>query len=96
VNGTVNGTLLASDIALAAPAAHEVFAATKLQVAEPIELTLSFPSDAPDYKVSVDGKEVSGGQIHLAAGLHKIVVSGVKPDKNLRFEASDGTFLPGW
>ena len=95
VNGTVNGTLLASDLATYAGGA-EVFAATKLQVAEPVELTINFPSDAPTYKVAVDGKEVSGGQIHLDAGIHKIVVRGVKADKNLRFEASDGTFLPVW
>jgi putative heme-binding domain-containing protein len=96
VNGTVNGTLLGSDSNLAAPWGGYVFAATNLQLAEAAELTLSFPADTPEYKVAVDGKEVRGGQIQLQAGVHKIVVHCILRGRNLRFEASDGTFLPAW
>ncbi|WP_052574110.1 PVC-type heme-binding CxxCH protein [Haloferula sp. BvORR071] len=96
VNGTVNGTLLASDLATAVPAGGEIFAATKLQLAQPAELTLNFPDSGPACKVTVDGKEVSGGQILLQGGLHKIVVRCNPGGKSLRFEASDGTFLPVW
>lgn len=97
VNGTVNGTLLGSDSNLATPWGGDVFIATKLELAQAADLTLSFPANTPEYKVAVDGKEVSGGKVGLEAGVHKIVVySIILRGSDLRFEASEGTFLPTW
>ncbi len=93
INGTVNGTLLAADVAPFAAAAPGILAAARLDLSAATEVELKFPQ-AP-LGVWVDGQPVKDGRIRLEAGIHKIVVHH-KTGGDLRFEASAGTFLPVW
>jgi putative heme-binding domain-containing protein len=96
ITGTVNGTLLASDVSAMTGAANEVLAATKLELSAPAEVSFSFPADAKPTGFWVDGKPVEGGKVSLAAGTHRIVLRAPLAAGKVRFEASAGTFLPTW
>ncbi|MCW1915733.1 HEAT repeat domain-containing protein [Luteolibacter sp. GHJ8] len=96
ITGTVNGTLLASDVSAMTGAANEVLAATKLELSAPAEVSFSFPADAKPTGFWVDGKPVEGGKVSLAAGAHRIVLRAPLAAGKVRFEASAGTFLPTW
>ncbi len=93
INGTVNGTLLAGDVAPFAGTATEILAGARLEIPEATEVTLKFPQ--PPLGVWVDGQPVTDGRVRLEAGIHKIVVRH-KAGGDLRFESSAGTFLPSW
>jgi putative heme-binding domain-containing protein len=93
INGTVNGTLLGSDVAAFAGGAGQILAAARLQLTQAADLVLTFPQ-APSG-VWVDGQPVKNGRVRLEPGIHKIVVQH-QGGGDLRFEASAGTFLPVW
>jgi putative heme-binding domain-containing protein len=93
INGTVNGTLLAGDVAPFASGATEILAGARVELSEAAEVTLKFPQ-AP-LGVWVDGQPVKDGRVRLEPGIHKIVVRH-KAGGDLRFESSAGTFLPTW
>jgi putative heme-binding domain-containing protein len=93
INGTVNGTLLAADVAPFAAGAGEILAAARVQLSEAADVVLSFPQAPPG--VWVDGRPVNDGRVRLGPGIHKIVVRH-KAGADLRFESSAGTFLPTW
>lgn len=93
INGTVNGTLLAGDVAPFVAAAAGIVAGARLELSEAAEVTLKFPR--PPLGLWVDGQPVKDGRIRLEPGIHKIVVQD-KAGADLRFEASAGTFLPTW
>jgi hypothetical protein len=95
VTGTLNGRLLASDAALFTGNAEEIFAATRLQLAEARAIQLDFPQ-AP-VALWIDGAAVQPGtEIPLSAGIHTIVVRHATAAGDLRFESEQGTFLPAW
>ncbi|WP_367872871.1 PVC-type heme-binding CxxCH protein [Luteolibacter sp. Populi] len=96
VNGTVNGTLLSTDIATMTGAAKEVLVGTRLQLAEATEVEFTLPGDARPTAAWVDGKPFRGGKLPLEAGIHRLVGRWPAGGDNLRFEASAGTFLPSW
>jgi putative heme-binding domain-containing protein len=93
INGTVNGTLLGSDVAPFASGAPAILAAARLQLSEAAEVVLTFPQ-AP-LGVWADGQPVKDGRVRLEPGIHRIVVHH-QAGANLRFESSAGTFLPSW
>jgi putative heme-binding domain-containing protein len=93
INGTVNGTLLAGDVATFAGTATEILAGARVELSTAAEVTLKFPR--PPLGVWVDGLAVKDGRVRLEPGIHKIVVHD-KAGADLRFEASAGTFLPSW
>ncbi len=93
MNGTVNGTLLAGDVALYAGAATEILAGARLEISQATDVTLKFPQ--PPLGVWVDGQPLKDGQTRLESGIHKIIVHH-KAGRDLRFESSAGTFLPTW
>jgi len=95
VTGTVNGRLLAEDAALVTGGAKEIFAATRLQLAEPGEIQLDFTSAPPG--LWVNGEAVApNAKLSLPAGVHTIVTRHSAADGDLRFESATGTFLPAW
>ena len=96
VNGTVNGRLLAEDLAIHGGDSSDFLAASRLQLSTPGEVLLSFPQGTAPAGVWVDGKPLKDGKVSLSAGVHKIVVRIQPGGKDFRFEASAGTFLPGW
>ena len=96
INGTVNGTLLASDVTAMTGAVNEVLAAACLQLAEPAEVAFTFPAETKPSALWVDGKPVQHGKLSLEPGIHRIVLRSPLSGGRVRFEASAGTFLPGW
>jgi putative heme-binding domain-containing protein len=96
INGTVNGSLLASDITAMTGAVNEVLAATRLELSAPAEVEFTFPAEAKPSAVWVDGKPLQGGKLTLEPGIHRIVLRSPLKTGKVRFEASAGTFLPSW
>jgi putative heme-binding domain-containing protein len=96
INGTVNGSLLASDVTAMTGAVNEVLAGACLQLAEPAEVTFTFPAGAKPSALWVDGRPVQDGKLRLEAGIHRIVLRSPLSGGKVRFEASAGTFLPAW
>ena len=96
INGTVNGTLLASEVTAMTGAAKEVLAATRLELSAPAEVSFTFQTDPKPAAVWVDGKPLQGETLKLQPGIHKVVLRSGLAGGKLRFEASAGTFLPGW
>ncbi|QJE94737.1 PVC-type heme-binding CxxCH protein [Luteolibacter luteus] len=96
VNGTVNGRLLAADLATYGGNSSDFLAASRIQLSTPGELVVSFPQGTAPDGIWIDGKPVREGKVSLSAGIHKIVVRIQPGGKDFRFEASAGTFLPTW
>jgi putative heme-binding domain-containing protein len=96
INGTVNGTLLASEVTAMTGAAKDVLAATRLELSAPAEVSFTFQTDPKPAAVWVDGKPLEGETLKLQPGIHKVVLRSGLAGGKLRFEASAGTFLPGW
>jgi putative heme-binding domain-containing protein len=93
INGTVNGTLLATDVTTYAGAAKEILTGTRLEISAATDVSLKF-SQTP-LGVWVDGQPLKENKIRLEPGIHKIVIRH-KTGENFRFESSAGTFLPTW
>lgn len=96
VNGTVNGRLLAADLAIYGGNSSDFLAASRLQLSTPGEVSFSFPQGFAPAGVWIDGQPVKDGKAGLTAGIHKIVIRIQPGGKDFRFEASAGTFLPTW
>jgi len=96
LTGTVDGRLLAADVATFSDGASEILAASRLQLAEAGELQIVFQTGSTPSEVWVDGVPVKDGRVKLEAGIHKIVVRYQPGGKDFRLEASAGTFLPVW
>jgi putative heme-binding domain-containing protein len=94
VNGTVNGRLLASEAAPLLGDAKEAFAAARLELATPAEVSIKLPANAS--AAWIDGVPVSGGKASVSSGKHVVVVRYQPDGSDFRFEASAGTFLPAW
>lgn len=93
INGTVNGTLLAGDVATYAGTAKEILTGTRLEISAATDVSLKFSQTPLD--IWVDGQPLKENKIRLEPGIHKIVIRH-KTGANFRFEASAGTFLPTW
>jgi hypothetical protein len=93
INGTVNGTLLAGDVATYAGTAKEILTGTRLEISATTDVSLKFSQTPLD--IWVDGQPLKENKIRLEPGIHKIVIRH-KTGANFRFEASAGTFLPTW
>ena len=94
VNGTVNGRLLASEAAPLLGDAKEAFAAARLELATPAEVSIKLPANAS--AAWIDGVPVKGGKANVSSGKHVVVVRYQPDGSDFRFEASAGTFLPVW
>jgi putative heme-binding domain-containing protein len=88
---SVNGTLWKDDVNLMTSGAKEVIATTKLQLAEPAEVSLEFTSGKPSV-VMVDGEPVTSPTTKLGAGIHTILVR-YTPTEPLLLTCKTGTFL---
>ena len=93
INGTVNGTLLAGDVATFAGAAKEILTGTRLEISAATDVSLKFSQ--PPLGVWVDGQPLKENKVRLEPGIHKIVIRH-KAGEDFRFESSAGTFLPTW
>lgn len=92
VNATVNGSLLAQDLA----STKNPIIATKIQLTEPTELTLTFPENFKPTGVWINGSPAGTGATALPPGIHTIAISsGSFPDR-FRIQSASGTFLPEW
>jgi putative heme-binding domain-containing protein len=96
INGTVNGTLLASDVTAMTGTVNEVLAATRLELSAPSEVEFTFPAGSKPTAVWIDGKALQGGKLALESGIHRVVLRSPLSGGKVRFEASVGTFLPSW
>jgi putative heme-binding domain-containing protein len=96
INGTVNGTLLASDVTAMTGTVNEVLAATRLELSAPAEVEFTFPGEAKPSAVWIDGKPLQASKLALDPGIHRIVLRSPLQSGKVRFEATAGTFLPTW
>jgi putative heme-binding domain-containing protein len=98
VTATVNGALLPADArsAIGDAGATEMMMATKLQLAEPSEIQLTFPEESSPVSLWVDGAECPSGSVTLQPGIHKIVIRARVNDRPVRMKCASGTFLPEW
>lgn len=88
---SVNGTLLKEDVHLMTSGAKEVLAATKLQLADPSEITLEFTGAKPSA-VLLNGEPVTGSTAKLGTGIHTILIR-YTPTDPLHLKCETGTFL---
>lgn len=92
VNATVNGSLLAQDLA----STKNPIIATKIQLTEPTTLTITLPENFKPPGFWINGKPSENGTATLPAGIHTLVLRAETfPDRFL-LQSKSGTFLPEW
>ncbi len=96
VNATVNGRLFPNDVYAAKPEGGNPLIGTKIQLATPATLTLTFAKPFQPAELHINGKPASSGTVELPAGIHTIVFRPDKLDGPIRLSANTGTFLPTW
>ena len=69
---------------------------TKIRLATPATLTLSFSERFHPAELYINGRTATSGTAELPAGIHTIVFRPDKLDGTVRLTANTGTFLPEW
>ena len=92
VNATVNGSLLAQDLAHT----KSPLIATKIQLTEPTTLTITFPENFKPTGFWINGKPAETGTAALPAGIHTLVIRAETFPDRFRLQSPSGTFLPEW
>ena len=92
VNATVNGSLLAKDLA----STKNPIIATKIQLTEPSSLTITFPENFKHTGFWINGKPTETGTIKLPPGIHTLVLRAENFPDRFRLQSASGTFLPEW
>lgn len=92
VNATVNGSLLAQDLA----STKNPVIATKIQLTEPTTLTITFPENFKPTGFWINGKPAETGTAALPAGIHTLVLRAENFPEAFRLQSPSGTFLPEW
>ena len=92
VNATVNGSLLAKDLA----STKNPIIATKIQLTEPSSLTITFPENFKHTGFWINGKPTETGTIKLPPGIHTLVLRVENFPDRFRLQSASGTFLPEW
>ena len=92
VNATVNGSLLAQDLA----STKNPVIATKIQLTEPTTLTITFPENFKPAGFWINGKPAENGTAALSAGIHTLVLRAETFPDRFRLQSKSGTFLPEW
>jgi putative heme-binding domain-containing protein len=96
VNATVNGRLLPEDFRTTKPGKGQAMIATKLQLATPAIVKLTFTDGFKPAQLFINGKPIGSGTADLPAGIHTIVFSTENPRQPIRIQSKTGTFLPEW
>ena len=96
INATVNGTLLAEDIWNAKLAGGGTMIGTRLQLASPETVTITFADGFKATELYINGKPATTGIAELPAGIHSIVLRVDRVHGPLRMITNTGTFLPEW
>jgi putative heme-binding domain-containing protein len=96
VNATVNGHLLPADLGNAKPGSGQPMIATKLQLAAPATVQLTFTEGFKPIQLFIDGKPADTGTADLPAGIHTIVFRAESTTRPIRIQSNTGTFLPEW
>jgi putative heme-binding domain-containing protein len=81
VNATVNGRLLAEDIA---------------NFKNPGPLSLTFPDGFKPSEIWINGKPADPAKTDLPAGIHTIAIRAGNFQGPFRLQSNSGTFLPEW
>lgn len=92
LTASVNGSLLAEDIATT----KKPIIATKIQLTEPTNLTITFPEKFKPTGFWINGKAVENNSMNLPAGIHTLVISAENFPEAFRLQSQSGTFLPEW
>ncbi len=92
VNATVNGSLLAQDLANT----KSPIIATKIQLTEPTTLTITFPENFKPTGFWINGKPAETGATALPAGIYTLVLRAENFPEAFRLQSPSGTFLPEW
>lgn len=92
VTASVNGSLLAEDIANT----KNPIIATKIQLTEPTDLTITLPENIEPAGLWINGKATGKGPIKLPAGISTLVIRAKTFPDRFRLESQNGTFLPEW
>jgi putative heme-binding domain-containing protein len=92
VNATVNGSLLAQDLANT----KNPIIATKIQLAEPTTLTITLPGNFKPTGFWINGKPTETGTANLPPGIHTLVLRAEHFPEAFRLQSKSGTFLPEW
>jgi len=95
INATVNGRLLPSDYYSSGLKGGTPMIATKIQLAEPGELTVTFAEGFHPAELYINGQPTTG-TTRLPAGTHTVVFRADKLDGPVRLRSNTGTFLPEW
>ena len=93
---TVNGRLLDADVKSMLQPGGEILVATRLQLAESTEVSITFPEDLKFTDLWINGTSTRGGKANLPAGIHHIVIRTPFPESPIRLQSNAGTFLPAW
>jgi putative heme-binding domain-containing protein len=92
VNATVNGSLLAQDLANTS----NPIIATKIQLTEPTSLSITLPENFHPSGFWINGKPSESGTTTLPAGIHTLVLRAETFPDRFRLQSPSGTFLPEW
>ncbi|QTN31079.1 c-type cytochrome [Akkermansiaceae bacterium] len=92
INATVNGSLLAQDLA----STKNPLIATKIQLTEPNALTITFPENFKATGFWINGKPAESGPQLSPAGIHTLVIRSKNFPDRFRIQSASGTFLPEW
>jgi putative heme-binding domain-containing protein len=96
VNATVNGHLLPANLGSAKTGPGQPMIATKLQLAAPATVKLTFTEGFKPIQLFINGKPADTGTADLPAGIHTIVFRAETPKQPIRLQSNTGTFLPEW
>lgn len=69
---------------------------SKLQLAEPATLKLTFTESFNPSQPFINGKPADTGTADLPAGIHTIAFRTENPKQAIRPQSNTGTFLPEW
>jgi putative heme-binding domain-containing protein len=92
VNATVNGSLLAQDLANT----KNPIIATKIQLTEPTTLSITLPESFKPTGILINGKPAETGTTNLPPGIHTLVLRAENFPEAFRLQSKSGTFLPEW
>ena len=92
VSATVNGSLLAQDLANT----KNPIIATKIQLTEPTTLTITLPEHFKPTGFWINGKPAETGSTILPPGIHTLVLRSENFPEAFRLQSKSGTFLPEW
>ena len=96
INATVNGTLLVEDVWNAKLVGGGTMIGTRLQLASPATVELTFADGYKPSELYINGKPATTATAELPAGIHSIVLRADRLKDPLRIITNVGTFLPEW